>query len=164
MWIYITPPYSLGENFTWIEIDEKNASRIVYPREKAKIVNMTKDKIVVRIDPSINDTINVSIYSPFGFATTKSYKIENITENYINASYTDPEGNKTYRNFKRAFVIERNQTINITYAYPADFLEILLSNLRMYNPNFHLSLHKYAGESFIFDIRVEKIYKTSRES
>ena len=164
LWIYITPPYSIGENFTWIEFDERNATRIEYPKNKSAIVNITNETITVRVNASINDTINVSSFSFFGFATTKSYKVENVTEDYINASYTDQSGNKTYKKFKRTFIIKRNQTINITYSYPAEVLEMLLSALRQYNPNFHLSLHKYAGETLVFDIKVERVYKTSRKS
>ncbi|RLF38757.1 MAG: hypothetical protein DRN00_03455, partial [Thermoplasmata archaeon] len=156
--------YSIGENFTWIEFDEKNLTRIEYPKNKSAIVNITNETITVRVDASINDTINVSSFGFFGFATTRSYRVENITEDYINASYTDQSGNKTYRKFKRTFIIKRNQTINITYSYPAEVLEMLLSALRQYNPSFHLSLHKYAGETLVFDIKVEKVYKTSRKS
>lgn len=159
MWLYITPSTEINENFTWIEVNETTGTQITFPENKSKITNMTNDTITVLISPAINDTIRVSQ----GFFYTP-YKVEKITADKINASYTMSNGNKTYREFDRIVVINRNQTKNITQEYPASVLESIFSYIRSLDPTFNLSLNKLAGETLIFKITVEKVYKTSQES
>jgi len=158
-WVYINPTTEKGENFTFIWYDASNGNIVNFPENKSLIENLTDDLIVVEIEPEINDTITVSM----GFFSYQ-YKVENITSDKINASYTMPDGNKTYREFNRVFIIKRNQTINITESYPIEALREIFSYIRMMDPSFMYSFDKLADKTLIFDLKVEKVYKTSKES
>ena len=158
-WVYINPTTEKGENFTFIWYDASNGSIVNFPENKSLVENLTDDLIVVEIEPEINDTITVSM----GFFSYQ-YKVENITSDKINASYTMPDGNKTYRDFDRVFIIKRNQTINITESYPIEALREIFSYIRMMDPSFMYSFDKLADKTLIFDLKVEKVYKTSKES
>jgi FKBP-type peptidyl-prolyl cis-trans isomerase 2 len=150
MWFYVTPTTEINENFTWIEVNE--TSQITFPENKSKIINITNDSITILISPSVNDTILVGIfYTP--------YKVERVTADKINASYTS-NGNKTYREFDRVVVINRNQSRNITQEMPAQVLDSLFLSIRFLDPSFNLSLHKLAGETLTFEITVEKVHKS----
>jgi len=160
LWYYITPTTDIGEYFTWNYLDITTGSEITFPEDVSVITEMDENSIFVSHEPEINDIIHVS-YGGFYFI---DYIIQYITEDTINASYTDPStGDIQYMNFDKQHIIQRNETQNITLSIPEEYLEIILQQLRMSLDDFNLSLHKLAGESLIFEVEIIKIYKTSQE-
>ena len=160
IWIYITPTVDVNENFTWVKFDEVNETFVIYPENKSRIIEMTNDTITIFVTPEVNDTITIQ-----GRGYSIVYMVENVTADKINTSYTDKDGNKAYyREFNRTIVIDRNQTLNITTEWPREMLQSLLGYMRSMDPSFQLSLDRLAGETLIFEVTVEKIYKTSQES
>ena len=160
LWMYTTPTNEVGEYFTWRYLDIISGSEITFPESTSIITDMDKDSIIVSNEPELNSIINVS-YGGFYFM---DYVIQNITEDTINASFSDPStGDVQYMNFEKQQVIMRNETQNITMDIPEEYLEIILQQLRMSLDNFDLSLDKLAGESLIFEVEIIKIYKNSQE-
>lgn len=154
VWVYITPTTEVGENFTWMSYDQANNTAILFPQNKSMIINITNETIQIQINPDINDTI---LYAK-GFSQT-SYEVVNLTEQSIIAK----AGNETIE-FDRIVTIKRNQTRDITMDFPADFLKDLFDYMRMLNSSFLYSLDKLAGQTLVYELKVEKIYKTSEES
>ncbi|MFE3845271.1 hypothetical protein ACFL1L_00220 [Thermoplasmatota archaeon] len=160
LWMYTTPTNEFGEYFTWRYLDIISGSEITFPESTSIITDMDKDSIIVSNEPELNSIINVS-YGGFYFM---DYVIQNITEDTINASFSDPStGDVQYMNFEKQQVIMRNETQNITMDIPEEYLEIILQQLRVSLDNFDLSLDKLAGESLIFEVEIIKIYKNSQE-
>ncbi|RLF55388.1 MAG: hypothetical protein DRN13_00400 [Thermoplasmata archaeon] len=157
MWIYINPTTDRNESFTFSYYDTRNGTLISFPKNKSLIKNITEDRIIVEVNPDINDTITISM----GFLGYE-YKVENISADKINASYTQPDGNKSYRDFDRVFEIERNQTVIIAENYPEEVLRDALSYFKFFDPAFPYSLHDLADKTLIYEVKVEKIYKTSK--
>jgi hypothetical protein len=160
LWYYITPTTDIGEYFTWKYLDIETGSEITFPEDVSVITDMNENSIFVSHEPEINDIINVS-YGGFYFM---EFIIQSISEDIINASYSDPSnGDFSYMDFDTQQIIQRNETQNITMDIPEEYLEIILQQLRMYLDDFDLSLDKLAGESLIFEVEIIKIYKTSQE-
>ncbi len=160
LWMYTTPTNEVGEYFTWRYLDIISGSEITFPESTSIITDMDKNSIIVSNEPELNSIINVS-YGGFYFM---DYVIQNITEDTINASFSDPStGDVQYMNFEKQQLIMRNETQNITMDIPEEYLEIILQQLRMSLDNFDLSLDKLAGESLIFEVEIIKIYKNSQE-
>lgn len=158
LWMYTTPTNDVGEYFTWKYLDMNTGSEITFPEGTSVITEMDDDNIIISHQPEINSIINVS-YGGFYYM---DYIIENISENIINASYTDPSsGDIQYMNFDKNQDIIRNETQNITMEIPEEYLEIILEQLRMSLDDFDLSLGNLAGESLIFEVEIIKIYKNS---
>jgi FKBP-type peptidyl-prolyl cis-trans isomerase 2 len=158
LWMYTTPTNDVGEYFTWKYLDMNTGSEITFPEDTSVITEMDDDVIIISHQPEINSIINVS-YGGFYYM---DYIIENISENIINASYTDPSsGDIQYMNFDKNQEIVRNETQNITMEIPEEYLEIILEQLRMSLDDFNLSLSNLAGESLIFEVEIIKIYKNS---
>jgi FKBP-type peptidyl-prolyl cis-trans isomerase 2 len=160
LWMYTTPKSDIGEYFTWKYLDITTGSEITFPENTSVISDMNETQIIVSNEPDINSIINVS-YGGFYFM---EYVIQNITEDKINASFTDPSsGDIQYMEFDTKQIIDRNETQNITMEIPEEYLEIILQQLRISIDDFNLSLDKLAGESLIFEVEIIKIYKTSQE-
>lgn len=160
LWMYTTPTDEIGEFFTWKYLDLNTGSEVTYPIDSSVITKMNDSDIVVNHEFEIGETINVS-YGGFYFM---DYIVQNITEDKINASYSDPStGDIQYMDFDKIHIIKRNETQNITMEIPEEYLEIILQQLRISLDGFELSLDKLAGESLIFDVKITKIYKTSQD-
>jgi hypothetical protein len=160
LWMYTTPNNDIGEYFTWRYLDIVTGSEITYPDQKSVITKMNETQIIVTHELEMDSIINVS-YGGFYFL---DYVIQNITEDNINASYSDPStGDIQYMDFDTEQIIQRNETQNITMEIPEEYLEIILQQLRLSIDEFDLSLDKLAGESLIFEVEITKIYKTFQE-
>ena len=160
LWMYTTPTNELGEYFTWKYLDINTGSEITYPIDSSYISDINDDQIVINHDIQVGSIINVS----YGGFYSMDYIVENITDESINASYTDPStGDIQYINYDAQNIIERNETQNITMEIPEEYLEIILQQLRLSLDDFELSLDKLSGESLIFEVKIIKIYKTSQE-
>ena len=129
-----------------------------FPEDTSYVSSINESTIVVQHNPTIGQEIILSSY--YGSLT---YTIENITSEKINAS-SGTEDEKSYMEFDRQTIIQRNETRNITISLPEEALEqFLLSQLRLSLKNFYLSLAPMAGESLIFEVEVVKVYKSSQE-
>ena len=160
LWMFTTPTNDIGEYFTWKYLDISTGSEITFPMDMSIITEMDDTSIFVSHEPELNSIINVS-YGGFYFL---EFIIQSISEDTINASYSDPStGDIQYMNFDKQHIIQRNETQNITMEIPEEYLEIILQQLRMSLDDFNLSLDKLAGESLIFEVEIIKIYKTSQE-
>jgi len=153
----------LNENFTWVYLDSETAIQTTYPTNSSSISSINDTTIVVTHSPEVNSTIETAFYyAEYGmFVPGESYTVENISDDKINASITDSEGNKTYYEFSRTVTIQRNETQNITQAIPWDSLESLLLALRFMDDDFSLGLNHLAGETVYFEVEIVKVYKTS---
>jgi FKBP-type peptidyl-prolyl cis-trans isomerase 2 len=156
MWYYITPPEDQRENFTWIDSE----TGIYYWENASSVTSMNNSTIVVTHTPKINATMDVQI----DLYSTITYTVLNVTDTKINVSYDDGAGNISYYEFDRTVTIERNETQNITMAYPLEGLDQMLQLIKMYyDPELTLSVHELAGESLLFDVEIVNVYKTSQE-
>jgi len=166
LWAYTTPTTDLGENFTWSEIDQTNGNKTTYP-ENASSISFINDTIInITHNPKINTTIMESVYDPYvygGYDSGPSYLVTSVTADKINTSFTDSNGNKTFKEFDRTITIQRNKTQNITYSpFPGELLEQqIFSYLRSTDSNFKLGYSSMAGKTLYFDVKIEKVYKTS---
>ncbi len=156
MWIYTTPPEDKRENFTWID----NTTGSSYWENAGSVTTLNDTTIVVTHTPDIGATM---IYSDLsGLSTT--YTVVNLTDDKINVSYTDSStGNTSYTEFDRTITIERNQSQEIRFEYPLEgFKEILAMFKAYYDPDLIYSLDDLAGETLLFEVTIEEVYKTSQ--
>jgi FKBP-type peptidyl-prolyl cis-trans isomerase 2 len=157
-WVLTTPPEDKIENFTWTEIDLSTGELVSY-WENSSSAEFNESTIVVTHTPAINDTMEyISDYE------TIVYTVVNLTEDKINVSYLDSDGNISYYSMDRKITIERNQTQDIVLSFPTEYFEYLLSYLQMLDPTIDYSLSNLAGKTLIFDVEIVKIHKTSQES
>lgn len=165
LWMYTTPTTDIGETFTWSDINVNTGAQTTFPENTSSITSMNDDTIIITHNPSVGNTIDVSVFTGFGYMPNL-YTVESITDDIINASIPlDEGGNKTYMEFDRTATIERNETQNITYpAIPAITLEdTLFAPLRNLDSEFKWSLAEYADETLYFEVTIEKVYKTSQK-
>jgi len=154
MWTYTTPPEDKLENFTWI--DPNTGTQ--YGENASSVTAMNDTTIIVTHNPEINATILE--WAGAGYTT---YTVLSLTDDKINASYTDSAGNPSYEEFDRTVTIQRNETQNITMAYPFEGVDELLTIIKMYyNPDLTLSVSDLAGKTLYFDVEIVNIYKTSQ--
>ena len=152
LWAYTTPTNNIGEYFTWKYLDFNSGLEISFPKDTSVVTEMNQDTIIISHEPKLNSTINVS-YGGYYFM---DYIVQNINNDTINASYSDPStGDITYLDFEKHQIINRNQTQNITMEIPQEYFEMILQYLGIST----LSFHKLAGESLIFEVEIIKIYK-----
>mgnify|MGYP006282550965 CR=1 FL=1 len=118
--------------------------------------------ISMTTDPAIGSTYEYS-YSYFGQVMVMYYTVENKTEDTIGLSIAMQGTNETQNQ-----TVQRSLTFNRTYQLtrlykniPGQYQESLLG------PDIQqagYSLNKLAGESLIFDVTVENLYKTSESN
>lgn len=166
LWMYTTPTYDIGENFTWTDFNSETGVQLVYPEDASSITNITDGTIEITHSPDKNTTIEESIYyASYGmFFPSATYTVENVTADKINTNYTDPStGNISHKEFDRTIVIQRNETLNITEDIPGEILEIQLMFLRHLVDDFVVSYNVLSDETVYFEIEIVKVYKTSQE-
>jgi len=155
MWTYTTPPEDKLENFTWI--DPNTGTQ--YGENASSVTTMNDTTIIVTHNPEINATILE--WAGAGYIT---YTVLNLTDDKINASYTDSTGNTSYGEFDRTVTIQRNETQNITITYPLEGVDELLTVIKMYyDPDLTLSVSGLAGKTLYFEVEIVKLYKTSQQ-
>jgi len=156
MWMYTTPPANLSINFTWVDMNSDTGVQTVYPENTSTISSINNTTIVITHNPAIGSEITE--YSMF---STPTYTVEQVTADKINASNTTSPGSKTYKEFDRTKVIQRNQTRNITLPpFPGEFLDqYIFSYLRDIDPNFHLSFNPLADQEVTFEVKILDVHK-----
>jgi FKBP-type peptidyl-prolyl cis-trans isomerase 2 len=163
IWTYTTPPEDKYENLTWTEVDLSNASRmtygslVTYPENCSRITLINETTIIVTHTPEINDTIKSVSWG------TTEFVVENITSDKI-ITYVKEDNvseNKTYVEFNRKKIIQRNQTQNITQSLPREIFEMLLEYLRGFDATLKFNLGPLADESVYFEVEIIKIYRPS---
>ena len=167
LWMYTTPPYDVGVNFTWTDFDSETGVQFVYPTNTSCITNITSSTIVITHTPEYNTTIEESIYyAQYDmYFPNATYTVENVTDDKINVSYTDQlTGDESYKDLDRTTVIQRNQTQNITEDIPGEILEMQLLFLRESEDDFTFSFNVLSDETVYFELEVVNVYNTSQES
>ena len=160
MWTYTTPPEDKIENFTWISVSSDGYTGIVFPEDTSSVTSINDTTIIVTLNPQIDDTITE--YDNYD-GSTYYYTVVNLTNETINVSYVDEStGDSSYYEFDRTITILRNESQNITYTYPTQGMEEMLSYFKTnYDPNLDFSVNEYSGKYLIYEVQIEKIYKTS---
>ncbi len=118
--------------------------------------------ISLTADPAVGSTYEYS-YSYYGQVMVMYYTVENKTENTIGLSVVMQGTNET-QNQTVQRTLTFNRTYNLTRVYkniPSEYQESLIGP-DMQRAGY--SLNKLAGESLIFDVTVENLYKTSESN
>jgi len=154
-WHYTTPPEDSRENFTWVD----SVSLSSFWEGASSIMSINESTIIVKHNPEIGATMDyiVDLYS------VTTFTVVNLTEDIINVSYVDYEGNTSYSYFNRTITILRNQTQPILLEYPKEGFEQLLIYLGFLNPDLELSLDYRADKEVLFDVEIVKVHKISEE-
>lgn len=160
MWTYTTPPEDPGENFTWISVSVDGYTGIVFPDQSSSITSINDTTIIVTHNPQLGATITE--YDNY-YGSAYYYTVVNVTNDEINVSYVDENtGESSYYAFDRTLMILRNESTNITYTYPTQGVEEMLSYFKTnYNPNLVFSVNELAGNYLTYEVKIVKIYKTS---
>jgi FKBP-type peptidyl-prolyl cis-trans isomerase 2 len=153
LWTYTTPPEDQRENFTWID----NVTQSQFWEDASSVTSMDDATIVITHSPEIGATMDYSV----DFVGLTTYTVVNLTDDKINVSYVDSEGNISYSEFDRTITITRNESQVILMPYPEEGLEQLLAYLKMLYPDLEYSLDDLAGETLLFEVEIVKVYKTS---
>ena len=157
MWLETNPPDDKINNFTWIELDAYGSE--IYYWENSSNVTMNETTIVVTHSPEIGQIMEAST----GYSTIE-YSVVNLTEDKINVSYEASDGNLSYVEIDRKITIDRNQTQNITYSWPYEMMDYVLSILKQMDDTISYSLDALAGETLLFEVEIVEVYKTSQTS
>ena len=152
IWIETTPPENKTTNFTWKEID--SSGYLVSYWENASTATMNATHIIVTHNPEINATLKLGYYT---------YTVVNLTDDKINVSYMGYDGNISYTTLDRKVIIKRNQTQEIVYHLPKEFLEYVLNFLKQIDPTIPYSVDEKAGKTLTYDVEIVKVYKTSSQ-
>ena len=155
MWIKTTPPDDQMTNFTWKELD-LYGYEISYWENASSVTTINESAIIVTHSPEIGEKMEI-----ISGTSQVEYTVVNLTSDKINVSYEEYDGNLSYTELDRTITIVRNETQNITYAWPYEMMDYVLSFLKDIDPTITYSLHSLAGESLIFEVTIEKVYKTS---
>ncbi|UCH71905.1 MAG: FKBP-type peptidyl-prolyl cis-trans isomerase [Thermoplasmatales archaeon] len=156
MWTYTTPSEDKLTNFTWID----EMTGMEYGDSSSSVTSINETTIVITHSPAIGTKME-----GYGWYGSIEYTVLNLTDAKINASYLAEDGvNISYAEFDRVRNITRNQTQEITAEYPSEILEQTLAIIKLYyDPDLTLSTNRLAGESLTFEVKIEKVYKTSEE-
>lgn len=159
-WAYTTPPENKSENFTWIWINSDSQTETIYWENASSVISINDTTILVTHNPKIGATMKA--YNLY-YRSTRTYTAINITDERIIVSYADQNtGNISYYKINRTITIVRNESQNITSAYPTQKMEQFLSSIKnYYDPNLTFSVDEHAGKYLIYEIQIVKIYKTS---
>jgi FKBP-type peptidyl-prolyl cis-trans isomerase 2 len=167
LWMYTTPAYDVNVNFTWNNFDSLTGIQMSYPINSSSVTSINESSIVITHAPKINSTIEESIYyAQYNmFYPTGSYTVESLTDNKINVSYVVDEttGKKSFKEFNRTTIIQRNETQNITEDIPGEILEIQLMMLRHLEDDFIFSCNPLADKEIYFELEIVQVYKTSQQ-
>jgi hypothetical protein len=160
LWMYTTPSDNQTTNFTWIGVSNDGYTGIVFPENTSSVTSINDTTIIITLNPQIDATI---IEHDYYYNSTYYYTVVNLTNEKINVSYVDEStGDSSYYEFNRTIIIVRNESQNITYTYPTQGMEEMLSYFKTnYDPNLVFSVNEYAGKYLFYEVQIEKIYKTS---
>lgn len=161
IWTYTTPPEDKTTEFTWISLDPSTGQTITFWENKTSaVVNDTH--IVITHSPEIDETINLSVeYFPI------TYTVVSLTDDKINLSYDDDEdGNLSYYEIDRTITIIRNETQDIVFYFPPEFLDYLINYIfKPLDPTINYSIdHLLSGKTLYFEVEIVKIYKNCQAS
>lgn len=161
IWTYTTPPEDKTTDFTWISIDPTTGQTITYWENKSS-AEVNDTHIVITHSPEIGENISLAVeYYQI------TYTVVNLTEDKINLSYDDDEdGNLSYYEIDRTITIVRNETQDIVFYFPPEFLDYLINYIfNPLDPTINYSLdHPLSGKELYFEVEIVKIYKNCQES
>jgi len=157
MWIKTTPPEDKMTNFTWKELD-LYGYEISYWENASTVTTLNETTIIVTHTPTVGQKMEI-----ISGTSQVEYTVVNLTSDKINVSFEDYDGNLSYTELDRTVTIVRNESQNITYSWPYEMMDYVLSFLSDIDPTISYSLHPYAGESVIFEVEIDKVYKTSQK-
>lgn len=159
LWMYTTPPDDKITNFTWTSISGSGYYEMTYPEKSSSVTYINDTTIIVTHNPKKGSTITQSDYY-YGY--TFNFTVLGLTSETINVSYVDEStGDILYHDFNRTVTIFRNESQNITYTYPLEGMEEMLSYIKTYyDPNLVFSVNEYTGKYLTYEVQIEKIYKT----
>jgi len=160
LWKYTTPLEDKYENLTWVNTNLIEQYQITYPANASKITSINETIFIVTITPAVNETIQVyDNENPYGLI----YIVENVTDDKI-ITYLDDDSsveNRTIREFDRDQTVQRNETVDITYSFPSEYLEMLLEFLRSADSSIKFSTGELADKTLYFEVEIVEVYKTS---
>jgi FKBP-type peptidyl-prolyl cis-trans isomerase 2 len=185
MVIYPPPGYLWENSTTIINITENNVTVLITPTKSENLSAIVQQArygekqmlifpnltTAVWNDTTITVTGSPAIGSNYTFPTTDSYgspinvtiTVQNVSDDLINVSIISDQAadvqylevNKTLV-FNRTFVLPRVYK-DIPVMYIAYFYELDIQNAGY-------SLSELAGETLLFEVTIEKVYKTSQET
>ena len=155
-----TKTENLYESFEPVQYGfDENEVFALFPDET--IASYDEDTITLRSNPEVGAEYEYS-YSYYGQEIVMIYTVENLTEDTIGFTINIPEYNQT-QNQTVARSIEFNRTYDFPRNYenlPINYQETLIgADLEREG----YSLHELAGETLIFEVTIEQIYKTSTD-
>lgn len=155
-----TKTENLYESFEPIQYGfDENEVFALFPDET--IASYDEDTITLRSNPEVGAEYEYS-YSYYGQEIVMIYIVENLTEETIGFTIDIPEYNQT-QNQTVVRSIEFNRTYDFPRNYenlPINYQETLIgADLEREG----YSLHELAGETLIFEVSIEQVYKTSTD-
>jgi len=100
-----------------------------------------------------------SVYSLIYMDTELLIKIDNVTDDHINVTI-EIQGENQSATLNRTISFDRIYNIRRTYIIPSMFETIFSEDIEKEG----YSTHYLAGEELIFEVTIDSVYKTSRES
>ena len=100
-----------------------------------------------------------SVYSLIYMDTELLIKIDNVTDDHINVTI-EIQGENQSATLNRTISFDRTYNIRRTYIIPSMFETIFSEDIEKEG----YSTHYLAGEELIFEVTIDSVYKTSRES
>ncbi|MEM0493361.1 MAG: FKBP-type peptidyl-prolyl cis-trans isomerase [Candidatus Thermoplasmatota archaeon] len=158
--IHTTPSRNdhIVDNLTFYYTDI-DSFEYVFPDATVAVWNDTT--ITLTSNPEVGKKYNLT-YNYFGSKMTNTFTIINVTDDKINVSIYNSYYNDTmYQN------INRSITFNRTFILPryySNITGIIIDYLYLQDiQNAGYSLHHLADESLLFEVTVEKVYKTNQK-
>ena len=152
VWFVTNPPEDKMNNFTWQELSATGGIQSYWKNASNAVINESNNTITITHSPQEGQTLNY-------YGT--EFIVVNLTDDKINCSYIGFDGNISYMEYDRIITIEINQTENITYSWPPEVVDYILSILKQVDPTISYSLGYLAGETLTFEVEIVKVYKTS---
>ncbi|UCD13066.1 MAG: FKBP-type peptidyl-prolyl cis-trans isomerase [Thermoplasmatales archaeon] len=147
-----TKSENITEIITGIQYNEK--TMFIFPDATTAVWNNTT--ITISSSPELGKNYTFTQESPYG-SINLTFTVENITNDIINISFVY-EGEKSYQEsvktleFNRIFIMPRLYN-NI----PGMYMYIFQEDIEKAG----YSTHELAGEELIFEVTIEKVYKSS---
>jgi len=124
----------------------------VFPN--ATTASWTDDAITLTSNPAVGATYS---FSSQGFVL--DLQVSNVTDDHINLTY-QYEGESFPLELNRTITFDRTYTLARTYTVPTYIATSLFMDELA---EADISLHELAGKSLVFDVSIEKVYKTSEQ-
>jgi len=150
----------LSENFEIIQYGFGSSDvMFIFPNETKATWDDTS--ITFTSSPDIGNIYYYN-YSYYGQEMKMNYTVEAIDNNTINISVLSPGNNEAqYQEVNRTLEFDRTFSLPRTYNNIPSMYQAALFGPDLEREGYEI--HELAGESLIFEVTIEKIYKTSQE-